>query len=43
MQTGPAVRKDMDTISRQQEMLSDNPDLHQIYQLMTDMILKQHA
>lgn len=43
MQTGPAVRKDMDTIARQQDMLTDYPDLHQIYQLMTDMILKQHA
>lgn len=39
MKTGPAVRKDMVTINRHLNVLSSYPDLHSIYQLLTDSII----
>lgn len=40
-QTGPAARRDMQTISRHLEMLESNPDLKNIYQTLTNSIINE--
>lgn len=37
-QTGPAIRHDENTLNRHRAMLSDNPQLLQLYNLFTDLI-----
>lgn len=37
-QTGPAVRRDQKTIDAQRRLLADQPELLQLYDLMTDLI-----
>ncbi len=39
VQTGPAIRKDMKTIERQEKMLEKQPDLLEIYKLLTKNIM----
>ena len=39
MLTGPAVRKDMDTIAKHIELLKDFPDLKKVYETITRKIL----
>lgn len=39
MQTGPAVRGDMDTIEKHIELLNSYPELQKIYKVLTDSIL----
>lgn len=41
MKTGPAVRKDMVTINRHLGLLSRYPDLHAIYEVLTNSIMHQ--
>lgn len=38
-QTGPAVRNDQSTINKHLEMLKDNPQILEIYKLLTDKII----
>lgn len=40
VQTGPAARGDLVVMKRHMEMLSDNPDLMDIYELLSDSIMK---
>ena len=40
-QTGPAARGDWQTIDKQRQLLAERPDLLQVYNLLTDSILKQ--
>ena len=40
VQTGPAKRKDHQIIEQHLQMLSDNQELHEIYRLLTDQIIK---
>lgn len=39
-QTGPAARKDYPVMNAHTEMLADNPDLQQIYRMLSDQIIK---
>lgn len=41
-QTGPAMRKDMQTIQTQLELLSNKPELKTIYKLISEQIMKQN-
>jgi predicted short-subunit dehydrogenase-like oxidoreductase (DUF2520 family) len=38
VQTGPAMRRDQDTLQRHLALLSSHPELKQIYQMLTDSI-----
>jgi len=38
IQTGPAIRKDENTIAKQQELLSKNPEWQALYKIMTKLI-----
>ncbi|TAE45814.1 MAG: DUF2520 domain-containing protein [Bacteroidetes bacterium] len=40
-QTGPAVRGDLSVIRKHLELLSGQPDVQQLYELMSDMIYKR--
>lgn len=40
VQTGPAVRRDETTMSAHLEMLHDNPDIQQMYRLLSESIIK---
>lgn len=40
VQTGPAVRNDMISMNKHLEMLENNPDLHQLYELLSQGIIK---
>lgn len=40
-QTGPARRNDQRTITHHLEMLADDTDLHEVYRLLTEKIIKQ--
>lgn len=42
LQTGPARRKDMNTIKKQQAMLKNKPDMKAIYQVITNSILNTY-
>jgi len=42
-QTGPAVRNDKKTIEKHLDLLSFSPDLHKIYQVITDSIIKKYT
>lgn len=42
-QTGPAKRNDQETITRHIEMLKDDPELQQLYRLMSASISKKHS
>ncbi len=42
-QTGPAVRNDVETLNKHMEMLQAFPELSEIYELMTALILNYHA
>ncbi len=42
IQTGPAVRNDMETINRHLEQLKNNDNLNQLYQLFTQLIQNTH-
>lgn len=39
-QTGPAARKDYPVMNAHMEMLGDNPELQQIYRMLSDQIIK---
>lgn len=41
-QTGPAVRHDEKTLNAQRRLLSDQPQLLELYNLLTDIIQSQH-
>lgn len=41
-QTGPACRGDYNIINKHLEFLSQSPEEHKIYQLLTDFIIKRH-
>lgn len=41
MQTGPAMRGDMEIIEKHLEMLSELPDYKEIYKIISDSIIKQ--
>lgn len=41
-QTGPAVRRDTDTLDRHREMLAGRPDLQELYTLFSELIMKYH-
>jgi predicted short-subunit dehydrogenase-like oxidoreductase (DUF2520 family) len=41
-QTGPAKRKDKETIKAHKELLKKNPDLQNIYNLLTESIIKTY-
>ncbi len=43
MQTGPAKRNDRKTVEQHLEMLAGNKELTQLYQLLTQLIIKTHA
>jgi len=43
MQTGPAARSDMATIQNHIEILNSEPEMKEIYQMMTDRILRYHT
>ena len=40
MQTGPAIREDMDTLSLHLDMLSSHPEYREIYELITKNIIQ---
>jgi predicted short-subunit dehydrogenase-like oxidoreductase (DUF2520 family) len=40
VQTGPAVRNDVSTMTKHLEMLDNNPMMHQIYELLSQGIIK---
>ena len=42
MQTGPAKRKDEAVIKKHMELLSETPEYQEIYQLITENIIKEH-
>lgn len=42
IQTGPAIRKDFDTIEKHLNSLSKHPDYAKIYSLISDSIVKMH-
>lgn len=42
VQTGPAVRKDMQTIEKHLKMLNSHPDLKSIYIELTESIIRSH-
>ena len=39
MQTGPAIRQDLETIARHRELLKKHPHLLSMYNFMTDSIM----
>jgi len=41
VQTGPAARKDKEIINAHLEMLEDNPELHSLYRLLSERIMKE--
>lgn len=41
LQTGPAIREDLETIQKHQEILKDQEDWKSLYQLMTDLIINR--
>lgn len=43
LQTGPAVRDDQNTITKQEEFLKDNPQLQTLYNLLTRSIQKTYV
>lgn len=43
VQTGPAVRNDQNTIKNQEEFLKENPQLKQLYKLITHSIQESHV
>ena len=43
VQTGPAKRNDQQVIEEHLKILSDQPDLRQLYQLITDLIIKSQS
>lgn len=43
LQTGPAVRNDGETISKHLTLLEDHPELHTLYQFMTESIMRTHS
>ena len=40
-QTGPAIRRDYNTIEKHKMLLKDHPELQQFYELFTESIMKQ--
>jgi hypothetical protein len=42
VQTGPAVRKDYDTMDAHLELLKNDPDLEEIYSMISKHIIKIH-
>ena len=42
IQTGPAMRKDLDTIQKHKNSLSSHPDYAKIYSFVSDSIIKMH-
>lgn len=40
VQTGPAIRKDMDTINMHLELLNEHPELKDLYRFLSDKILE---
>src|SRR3569833_568188 len=40
VQTGPAVRNDEKTMSAHRQLLAQNPDLQQVYELLSQLIIK---
>jgi predicted short-subunit dehydrogenase-like oxidoreductase (DUF2520 family) len=42
LQTGPAIRKDMETIKKHIEMLSAHPEFKEIYELITKTIIQRN-
>ena len=40
VQTGPAKRKDMETVKKHMTLLEDNPDYNEIYKLLSEAIIK---
>lgn len=42
-QTGPAVRRDMNTINKHLDILNNDDDLQEIYRLVTRHIMKKHS
>ncbi|HLO81968.1 MAG TPA: Rossmann-like and DUF2520 domain-containing protein [Chitinophagaceae bacterium] len=42
-QTGPALRNDVETLNKHMEMLNAFPELSEIYELMTALILNYHS
>jgi predicted short-subunit dehydrogenase-like oxidoreductase (DUF2520 family) len=42
-QTGPAVRNDTEVIRNHLKMLAQDPEIREIYQLITEKIMKYHA
>jgi predicted short-subunit dehydrogenase-like oxidoreductase (DUF2520 family) len=41
-QTGPAARRDMETIMKHEEILSVHPEWRKLYELLTESILRKH-
>jgi len=39
MQTGPAARNDKETIQKHIELLAAHPQLHKLYQVLSDSII----
>jgi predicted short-subunit dehydrogenase-like oxidoreductase (DUF2520 family) len=42
LQTGPAVRNDVETIRKHLEMLKSHSDLQEVYQILTEKVVKYH-
>lgn len=42
VQTGPAIRNDLNTIDKHLQFLSYSKELSEIYQILTDFIIKRH-
>ena len=42
MQTGPAKRKDIDTMKKHEKLLESNPDLQSLYRQISQLIMKKY-
>jgi predicted short-subunit dehydrogenase-like oxidoreductase (DUF2520 family) len=42
-QTGPAIRNDIQVINKHIDVLSDKPDLQEVYRIISNSIMKNHA
>jgi predicted short-subunit dehydrogenase-like oxidoreductase (DUF2520 family) len=43
VQTGPAIRRDMETVAKHLQLLKDYPKLHHVYKQMTDSIISHSS
>ena len=42
MQTGPAIRNDIETMNRHMEMLAHNEDLSEVYEMFSSLIISAY-